>query len=148
MGLNEAISFRPLWQSCHAAGCGPGNRQKSRREKCDAISNLREEKIRIVEASLRGHHQGSATARRYGLSRSLISIWRRQYRRGKLGAFQAADFVAVSLHDWLLAERAKLSSHNKVAKAINYMFEKEGRWEAFTRSLDDGRLCLSNNAAE
>ena len=28
------------------------------------------------------------------------------------------------------------------------MFEKEGRWEAFTRFLDDGRLCLSNNAAE
>ena len=28
------------------------------------------------------------------------------------------------------------------------MFEKDGRWEAFTRFLDDGRLCLSNNAAE
>jgi hypothetical protein len=40
------------------------------------------------------------------------------------------------------------SKHNPVTKAINYMFEKEGRWEAFTRFLDDGRLCLSNNAAE
>lgn len=30
---------------------------------------------------------------------------------------------------WLLAERAKLSRHNK---AINYMFEKEDRWQAFT----------------
>lgn len=28
------------------------------------------------------------------------------------------------------------------------MFENEGRWEAFTRFLDDGRLCLSHNAAE
>ena len=53
-----------------------------------------------------------------------------------------------SLHDWLLAEREKLSRHNKVAKAINYMFEKDGRWQAFTAFLDDGRICLTNNAAE
>ncbi len=52
------------------------------------------------------------------------------------------------LHDWLQAERAKLSRHNKVAKAINYMFEKEGRWQAFTAFLGDGRICLTNNAAE
>ena len=53
-----------------------------------------------------------------------------------------------TLHDWLLAERARMSKHNPVAKAINYMFEKAGRWDAFTRFLDDGRLCLTNNAAE
>ncbi|MCZ7677235.1 MAG: IS66 family transposase [Roseovarius sp.] len=53
-----------------------------------------------------------------------------------------------SLHDWLLAERARLSGHNNVAKAINYMFEKDGRWQAFTAFLDDGRICLTNNAAE
>ncbi|EDM72534.1 putative insertion sequence transposase protein, IS66 family [Roseobacter sp. AzwK-3b] len=53
-----------------------------------------------------------------------------------------------NLHDWLLAERAKLSRHNKAAKAINYMFEKDGRWQAFTAFLDDGRICLTNNAAE
>ena len=52
------------------------------------------------------------------------------------------------LHDWLQEERAKLSRHNKVAKAINYMFEKHGRWQAFTAFLDDGRICLTNNAAE
>lgn len=52
------------------------------------------------------------------------------------------------LHDWLLAQRSQMSKHNPVAKAINYMFEKDGRWEAFTRFLNDGRLCLSNNAAE
>jgi transposase len=53
-----------------------------------------------------------------------------------------------NLHDWLLAERAKLSRHNKVTKAINYMFEKDSRWKAFTAFLDDGRICLTNNAAE
>ena len=52
------------------------------------------------------------------------------------------------LHDWMRAERARMSKHNPVAKAINYMFEEKGRWEAFTRFLDDGRLCLTNNAAE
>ncbi len=32
-----------------------------------------------------------------------------------------------------------------LAKAMNYMFK---RWSSFTRFLDDGRVCLSNNAAE
>ena len=52
------------------------------------------------------------------------------------------------LRDWLIVQRSQMSKHNPVAKAINYMFEKDGRWEAFTRFLDDGRLCMSNNAAE
>lgn len=52
------------------------------------------------------------------------------------------------LHDWMLAERARMSKHNPVAKAINYMLDEKGRWEAFTTFLDDGRLCLTNNAAE
>lgn len=33
-----------------------------------------EDKIRIVEESLRSYRQGSATARRYGISRSLLSL--------------------------------------------------------------------------
>lgn len=45
-----------------------------------------EEKVRIVEESLLGYRQGSATARRYGISRSLLSIWRRECRSGMLGA--------------------------------------------------------------
>lgn len=52
------------------------------------------------------------------------------------------------LHDWMLAERARMSKHNPVAKAMNYMLVGEGRWEAFTAFLDDGRLCITNNAAE
>jgi len=56
-----------------------------------------EEKIRIVEESLRGHRQGSATARRYGLSRSLLTIWRRQYRRGELRPFGSVSFTPVTL---------------------------------------------------
>jgi hypothetical protein len=43
------------------------------------------------------------------------------------------------------AERAQLSRHADIAEAIDYMLE---RWPAFTRFLDDSRICLSNNAAE
>jgi transposase len=46
---------------------------------------------------------------------------------------------------WVRTERAKLSRHNEVAKAMDYMLK---RWTVFVRFLDDGRICLSNNAAE
>lgn len=49
------------------------------------------------------------------------------------------------LHNWLQAQLAKLSRNHDLTKAINYMLR---RWPAFTRFLDDGRVCLSNNAAE
>ncbi len=51
------------------------------------------------------------------------------------------------LRDWMQAERDTMSRHNPVAKAIAYMFRAD-RWDAFTRFLDDGRICLTNNAAE
>lgn len=50
-----------------------------------------------------------------------------------------------ALEIWLSAERKKLSSKAPVAKAIDYTLK---RWRTFTRFLDDGRLCMSNNAAE
>jgi transposase len=49
------------------------------------------------------------------------------------------------LIEWMKRERAKLSRHNEVAKAMDYMLK---RTDAFTRFLHDGRICLSNNAAE
>jgi transposase len=49
------------------------------------------------------------------------------------------------LQNWLGAQRVKLARGNDIAKAIDYMLK---RWTAFTRFLDDGRVCLSNNAAE
>lgn len=42
-------------------------------------------------------------------------------------------------------ERRKLSRHSDVAGAIGYMLR---RWPSFTRFLEDGRICLTNNAAE
>ena len=49
------------------------------------------------------------------------------------------------LHAWLTVQLAKLSRSHDLAKAINYMLR---RWDAFTRFLEDGRVCLTNNAAE
>jgi len=53
--------------------------------------------------------------------------------------------LAMELQDWLGKQRVKLARGNDIAKAIDYMLK---RWTAFTRFLDDGRICLSNNAAE
>jgi len=53
--------------------------------------------------------------------------------------------LAVALEAWLRAQRDRLSAKNELAKAIDYSLK---RWPALTRFLDDGRLCLSNNAAE
>jgi transposase len=49
------------------------------------------------------------------------------------------------LIDWMRQERAKLSRHNDFAKAVDYMLR---RIDAFTRFLDDGRICMCYNAAE
>ena len=49
------------------------------------------------------------------------------------------------LESWMRAERAKLLLASAVAKAMDYMLK---RWPSFTAFLDDGRICLTNNAAE
>ncbi|MET3889544.1 hypothetical protein ABIE41_000620 [Bosea sp. OAE506] len=41
--------------------------------------------------------------------------------------------------------RANLSLPAPVAQAMDYMLR---RWDGFTRILDDGRVCFTNNAAE
>ena len=68
------------------------------------------------------------------------SAERRKAVRQELSAPLVADLEA-----WMRQQRAKLSRSNDVAKAMDYMLK---RWSAFTRFLDDGRICLSNNAAE
>ena len=46
---------------------------------------------------------------------------------------------------WLRQNRSRLSSKAETAKAIDYVLK---RWTSFTCFLEDGRVCLSNNAAE
>src|SRR5450631_348673 len=68
------------------------------------------------------------------------SAEQRRAVRQELSAPLVAD-----LESWMREQRAKLSRGNDLAKAMDYILK---RWTAFTRFLDDGRICLSNNAAE
>lgn len=53
------------------------------------------EKLRIVQESLAGRRMVSATARQHGISRSLLTTWRRLYREGRLGDDGAPSFAPV-----------------------------------------------------
>jgi transposase len=53
--------------------------------------------------------------------------------------------LVTELENWMQAQRGRLSRHNDVGKAMDYMLK---RWATFTRFLEDGRICLTNNAAE
>lgn len=80
-----------------------------------------------IEREINGKDAGTRLAARHERSRPLVE----------------------GLRSWLIAERGKLSKHNGVAKAIDYFTTlKHGRWGGFTAFLDDGRICLTNNAAE
>ena len=71
------------------------------------------EKLRIVEESFVGHRQVSATARRHGISRSLLTVWRRQYRSGELGGGHSPGFIPlmVSTEPSVAASMAPLRSN-------------------------------------
>lgn len=53
--------------------------------------------------------------------------------------------LVTELERWMIETRDKLSRGHDLTKAFNYMLR---HWSSFTRFLDDGRICLSNNAAE
>jgi transposase len=53
--------------------------------------------------------------------------------------------LVVALETWFRVQRARVSKNSDTGKAIEYSLK---RWTALTRFLDDGRLCMTNNAAE
>jgi transposase len=53
--------------------------------------------------------------------------------------------LAADLEVWLRDQRSRLSRSAAVSEPIDYMLR---RWPSFVRFLEDGRVCLSNNAAE
>ncbi|SDG62475.1 IS66 family transposase [Thalassobaculum litoreum] len=64
-------------------------------------------------------------------------------RRAAARDERARPLVA-ELEAWLRQNRRALSTKSATANAIDYLLK---RWPSFTRFLDDGRICLSNNAA-
>src|SRR5207253_10099065 len=117
---------RPFFQMADLAA---NARRRAQGKTLAVISPLALEAVRRIDAlfeierSINGH-----------------SAERRRAVRQELSAPLVAD-----LESWLRQQRAKLSRGNDLAKAMDYMLK---RWPAFTRFLDDGRICLSNNAAE
>ena len=104
-------------------------RRKAHGKTSAAISPLALEAVRRIDALFEIERTIN------GQSAELRKAARQEY---------SAPLVA-DLEAWMREQRAKLSRGNEVAKAIDYMLK---RWAAFTRFLDDGRICLSNNAAE
>src|SRR5271154_713055 len=49
------------------------------------------------------------------------------------------------LESWLREQRSRMSRSASVAEPIDYMLK---RWNRFTRFIEDGSICLTNNAAE
>src|SRR6202790_3012439 len=111
------------------ADLGEHPRRKAQGKKPAVISPLALEAVRRIDAL-------------FEIERTINgqSAEKRRAVRQELSAPLVAD-----LQTWMREQRAKLSRGNDVAKAMDYMLK---RWTAFTRFLDDGRICLSNNAAE
>jgi len=53
--------------------------------------------------------------------------------------------LLIELEAWLRQEQEGLSRSSPVIEPINYMLS---RWVDFARYADDGRICMTNNAAE
>ena len=63
----------------------------------------------------------------------------------RVWAMGIQDRPTAARSPWQNGKTVKLSNNSDTTKAINYIIK---RWDAFTRFVDDRRLCMSNNAAE
>jgi transposase len=104
-------------------------RRKAEGKTADVISPLALEAVRRIDAL-------------FEIERSINgdSAERRRAVRQELSAPLIADLEA-----WMHEHRPKLSRGNDLAKAMDYILKRRA---AFTLFLDDGRVCLTNNAAE
>lgn len=102
---------------------------KKRRKKAPVISPIAVEAVHRIDAI-------------FDIERAINgrSADERLAARQEHSAKPVADLEA-----WLRDNRSKLSKSSPVAEPIDYMLKA---WPAFTAFLDDGRICLSNNAAE
>lgn len=65
-------------------------------------------------------------------------------QRWRVRQERSAPLVA-DLEAWMRRMKPRLAKHSEVTKAIDYLLK---RWPAFVRFLEDGRICMTNNAAE
>ena len=102
---------------------------KKRRKQAPVISPLAVEAVRRIDAI-------------FDVERAING--RSVQDRLALRQQHSAPLVA-DLETWMRENRSKLSRNSAVAEAMDYMLKA---WPAFTAFLDDGRICLTNNAAE
>ena len=76
-----------------------------------------DEKLKIVLESLQAPRRISATARRYGISRSLLLQWRRLYRVEQKDAGQHVGFVPAVVVPEASARSAAVSSRMEIVAA-------------------------------
>jgi transposase len=104
-------------------------RARERGEKPTPVSPLALEAVRRIDAL-------------FDIERDING--RRPEERLAVRQERSAPLLA-DLEVWMRQTKGGLSSKTEVAKAMDYMLK---RWAAFARVLDDGRICLTNNAAE
>lgn len=104
-------------------------RKKARGEKPRAVYPKALEAVRLIDAlfAIERTINGASPAERLAVRQT-----------------QSAPIVA-ELKEWLAAAREPLTGSHGIVKAINYL---QKRWPSFTLFLEDGRVSLSNNAAE
>jgi transposase len=103
--------------------------RKARSETKAAISPLALEAVRRIDEIFARERDINGAAPEKRLA----------YRRAHVAPPVAA------LETWMREKRSALTRSAPVAKAMDYTLK---RWGAFTRFLEDGRICLTNNAAE
>ena len=110
-------------------------------------------------ADIEENARRKATGKRIALSPIAIEVVRRidalfeiersingRSAEGRLEVRQTLSRPLVEdLQVYMREQLAKLSRGHDLAKAFNYILK---RWASFTLFLEDGRVCLSNNAAE
>lgn len=104
-------------------------RRKAQGKTTAVISPLALEAVRRIDAlfDIERAINGQSAARRWAVRQ------------------ESSAALIANLELWLREQRAKLSRGNDLAKAMDYLLK---RWPSFIRFLEDGRICLSNNAAE
>ena len=104
-----------------------------RREFTDAV------RLRIVEESYSAPRLASATARKYGLSRSQLNTWRRAYREGRLAIGDFDGFVPALV----VAGAALVAGYQFWFRDSSFVDIKKLTVNGVVTNTDEGRQIVS-----
>jgi hypothetical protein len=97
---------------------------------------------RTPRRSRRSRWRGSGVSTPWSISSGINGLAADE--RLRIRKEQSAPLLT-TLEAWLREQRSRLSRSASVAEPIDYMLK---RWDRFARFIGDGRISLSNNAAE